>query len=508
MEQVSSRSWLRRSGSGANRRREAQPTTAAADRPLQFGSRKEVEYHLFLNFMPDSLLTMPARDERLQYGKSLREKVSRASQANWERPQRKESFLELLRESERGRIGNLLPIKAARMAASPFGFYRGAVPVMASDLSTLPSTGIHAQLCGDAHVHNLGAYEGQDERLIFDINDFDETIRGPWEWDVKRMAASLVLAGRESRNTEKECKVATLAFVESYRQAMRQFSKMPVVDLARHQVFRFMNVSPVLNVLRKAERATPAHNLEQLAEKRNGHWRFQDDKPLRFHVPPATAKLVVTGLRNYIDTLLPERQHWFSHYRVEDVAFRVVGTGSVGVRDYIVLMFSTVKNDPLFVQIKEEGPSAYTRYLPKSEVFLNQGQRVALGQRSMQVQSDIFLGWTSIEGRDYMVRQLRDHKAGIEDADLKGAGLVQYSQVCGELLAKGHARTSDPYAIAGYLGNSDKFDKAIAGFGFAYADQSTKDFEQYTRAIQAGRIRAAKLAPPKPAKSSKMKRAA
>ena len=466
-----------------------------------------MEYHLFLR-MPDSPRTMPAREERLRYGKSLREKISRASQANWDRTQRKESFLELLHQSERGRLGNLLPIKAARMGASPFGFYRGAVSVMASDLSALPSTGIYAQLCGDAHVRNLGAFEGQDERLIFDINDFDETIRGPWEWDVKRMAASLVLAGRESSNSDKQCKTASLSFVESYREAMRQFSKMPVVDLARHQVFRYLNVSPVLNVLRKAERATPAHNLEQLAEQRNGHWRFQDDKPLRFHPPPATAKLVITGLRNYIDTLLPERQHWFTHYRVEDVAFRVVGTGSIGIRDYIVLMFGTVKNDPLFVQIKEEGLSAYTRYLPKTQVFPNQGQRVALGQRSMQVQSDIFLGWTSIDGRDYLVRQLRDHKAGIEDADLKGEGLVQYAKVCGELLAKGHARTGDPYAIAGYIGNSDKFDKAIASFGVAYADQNTKDFEDFIRAIRRGRIRAARLAPPKPAKSSNDKRAA
>jgi len=475
-------------------------------RPWQFDGSKPGEYHWLLSFMPDSGFNMPAREERLRYGKSLREKVSRASQANWGPKHRKRTVLDLLRESERGRLENLLPIKAARMAASPFGFYRGAVPVMASDLATLASTGIYAQLCGDAHVHNLGAFEGQDGRLIFDINDFDETIRGPWEWDVKRMAGSLVLAGREANNADKDCKTATLAFVESYREAMQQFSKMPVVDLARHQVFRYLNVSPVLNVLRKAERATPAHNLEQLAEQRDGKWRFRDNKPLRFHVASATASLVVRGLRSYVDTLLPERQHWFAHYRVADVAFRVVGIGSVGVRDYIVLMFSTVKNDPLFVQIKEEGLSAYTPYLPNAEVPLNQGQRVALGQRAMQVQSDIFLGWTTIAGRDFLVRQLRDHKAGIEDGDLENDGLVQYAQVCGELLAKGHARTGDPYALAGYIGKNDKFDKAIASFGLVYADQSTKDFDEFTRAIRIGRIRAAEIAPSKAAKSPKDKR--
>jgi uncharacterized protein (DUF2252 family) len=457
--------------------------------------------------MPGPALKTVARTERRQYGQSLRQKISRLSQAAWDPTQRKESILELLRASERGRLVKLLPIKAARMAASPFGFYRGAVPVMACDLSMLPSTGIYTQLCGDAHVHNLGAFEGQDGRLIFDINDFDEAIRGPWEWDVKRMSASLVLAGRESNNAGKECKTAALAFAESYRKAMQQFSGMPMVDLARHQVFRHLHVSPVLNVLRKAELATPIHNLEQLTEQINGKRRFRDSPPLRFHVPPATAKQVVEGLRNYVDTLLPERQHWFSHYRVEDVAFRVVGTGSVGARDYIVLMFGTVNDDPLFIQIKEEVSSAYTQYLTEAGAPANQGQRVAQAQRAMQVQSDIFLGWTSISGRDYLVRQLRDHKAGIEDEDLEGGGLVSYAQVCGELLAKGHARTGDPYAISGYLGASDKFDQAMASFGVAYADQATKDFEEFTHAIRAGKVQVAKLAPAKPTKSTKAKRA-
>lgn len=459
-------------------------------------------YHTMAETTPNTV----ARDERRKYGQSLRQKVRRAAQAEWTPSHRKISALELLRASEHGRLANLLPIKAARMAASPFGFYRGAVAIMAHDLSTLPNTGIYAQLCGDAHVHNLGAFEGQDGRLIFDINDFDETIRGPWEWDVKRMAGSLVLAGRESKSSEKSCTTAVRAFVQSYRDAMRLFSGMPVVDLARHQVFRHLHVSPVLNVLRKAERATALHNLEQLTEQRNGKWRFCDMQPLRFHVPPTTAKQVIGGLRNYVDTLLPERRHWFSHYRVEDVAFRVVGAGSVGTRDYIVLMFGTTKDDPLFVQIKEEGPSAYTQYLAEADAVKNQGQRVAVGQRAMQVQSDIFLGWTSIAGRDYLVRQLRDHKAGIDDEDLEGDGLIQFAMVCGELLAKGHARTGDPYAISGYLGKSDKFDKSMASFGVAYADQATEDFEELTRAIKSGRIRAATLALVQPSKSAKTKR--
>ncbi|MGZ4991645.1 MAG: DUF2252 domain-containing protein, partial [Methylobacter sp.] len=377
------------------------------------------------------------------------------------------------------------------MAASPFGFYRGAVPVMAADLSKLPNTGIHSQICGDAHVRNLGAYAGVDGRLIFDINDFDETIRGPWEWDVKRMAASLMLAGREANNSEKQCKEAVLDFARSYRQSMRLFCEMTVLELARYQTFRHLNISPVLSVLRKAERSTPMHNLDRLTVRRDGKYRLREHTPWQFHLPRRTAAEVVAGLRSYIETLLPERQHWFAEYHVEDVAFRVVGTGSVGVRDYIVLLFGRSTNDPLFIQVKEEDASAYAPYSPQSRVPMNQGQRTAQGQRAMQVQSDIFLGWTSIAGRDYLVRQLRDHKGTIENEDLEGDGLVQYGRVCGEMLSKGHARSGDSCAISGYLGNSDKFDKAMVDFGVAYADQSTKDFDEFTRAIRLGKVPAA-----------------
>ena len=350
----------------------------------------------------------------------------------------------------------------------------------------------------------MGAFAGLDGRLIFDINDFDETIRGPWEWDVKRMAASLMLAGREASNTEKECKEAVLAFARSYREAMRQFCEMTVLELARYQVFRHLNISPVLAVLRKAERATPKHNLDQLTVRQAGKYRFHEQKPLQFHLPRRTAAEVITGLQNYVETLSPERQHCFAGYHVEDVAFRVVGTGSVGVRDYIVLLFGRTTNDPLFIQIKEEDASAYSPYCPETRVLMNQGQRTALGQRAMQVQSDIFLGWTSIAGRDYLVRQLRDHKAGIENEDLEGNGLVQYGRVCGELLSKGHARSGDSCAISGYLGNSDKFDKAMVKFGVAYADQSTKDYDEFTRAIRVGKVPAAPVAKP-PAKHSRAK---
>ena len=427
-------------------------------------------------------------EQRRKFGQSIRDKVSRVSQGDWTPKHRDFEVVDLLRKAQRGRVPKLLPIKFARMAASPFGFYRGAVPVMAADLSTLPNTGLYSQICGDAHVRNLGAYAGPDGRLIFDINDFDETIRGPWEWDVKRMAASLMLAGREAYNTEKECKEAVLVFARSYRESMRNFCEMTVLELARYQIFRHLDVSPVLAVLRKAERSTPQRNLERLTVLHNGKYRFREQKPLQFHVPRQTAAKVISGLRNYVKTLLPERQRWCAEYHVADVAFRVVGVGSVGVRDYVVLLFGRTINDPLFIQVKEEDASAYAPYVRGGRVPVNQGRRAVEGQRAMQVQSDIFLGWTAIAGRGYLVRQLRDHKGAIENHDLEGSGLEQYARVCGELLSKGHARAGDSCAISGYLGNSDKFDKAMVAFGPAYADQSTKDFEEFRRAVRLRKL--------------------
>ena len=370
---------------------------------------------------------LTTREERRQRGRLCRDKIRRVDQANWNPKDRKFDVIDLLLEAQHGRIPELLPIKWANMADSAFGFFRGAAPLMAADLAPLPRTDLMAQICGDAHVQNLGAFEAPDGRLIFDINDFDESIVGPWEWDVKRMSASLVLAGREAGHSDKQCKDAVLAFARSYRVWMRRFSEMPWVDLARFQIHR--KVDPVRSVLRKAERATPPHNLKKLTVLRGGKHVFCKPKPpLPYHMSAKEADDAVASLRAYKQTLLPERAHFFSQYHVEDVAFRVVGTGSVGLRDYVLLMFGGAVYDPLFLQIKEEPKSAYAPYLPHSPVPAHQGQRAAEGGRAMQMQSDIFLGWTSIAGRDYVVRQLRDHKAGIEADALEGNGLVEYAR--------------------------------------------------------------------------------
>ncbi len=428
-------------------------------------------------------------------GRSLRDEVKRVSHASWNAKLRDFDVVDLLRRANRSRIARLLPLKYGAMALSPFGFFRGSVPLMAADLAARPRTGLLAQICGDAHVQNLGAFEAPDGRLIFDINDFDETMVGPWEWDVKRMSASLVLAGREAGNTDKQCKAAVAAFVESYRQWMRRFSEMAVIDLARFQIYRV--VSPVRSVLRKAERATPQNSLQKLTILQDGKRRFRELKPRQFHIPRAQCDAAIASLQAYAKTLLPHLAHFFSQYYPEDVVFRVVGTGSVGLRDYVVLMFACTISDPIFIQIKEEPKSAYAPYLPASLVPSHQGERVVAGGRAMQMQSDIFLGWTSIAGRDYVVRQLRDHKAGIEAEDLKGNGLVQYARMAGELLSKGHARSGDSCAISGYLGNSDRFDRAMASFAIAYANQTVRDWELLRRAIRLGKVKAVTPVAPK-----------
>ena len=407
--------------------------------------------------------------------------------------------LKLLDDSVRGRVPALLPIKLDRMSVSPFGFFRGAVPVMAYDLSLGPNTGIYTQICGDAHIRNLGAFAAPDGRLVFDLNDFDETIRGPFEWDVKRLATSLILAGREAGAKNGHCRQAARVFLSSYRTSMQMFARMPVLELARFQVHRLHSVQPVSQMLRNAERATPLRNLDALTLPAANVSAHGSKRPATSELPPrttaqqrifktippdltrvhgTTARQVLDSLATYAESLQPERQHFLAQYTPLDVAFKIVGTGSVGLRDYCIYLQGNGGGDPLFLQIKEEAHSAYAPYLGEPALPPHQGRRVVEGQRAMQFQSDPFLGWTTIHGRDYLVRQLNDHKAAIAPTELKSAGLLEYATVCGETLARGHARAGDPGSIAGYIGNSDRFDDAVEKFAAQYADQTDRDFER------------------------------
>jgi uncharacterized protein (DUF2252 family) len=429
--------------------------------------------------------------ERRNLGQARRKQVGRQEHNDFKPKARKTPALELLARSMHGRVPALIQLKYKLMAESPFGYLRGAVPVMAADLAVLPSTCIVCQLCGDAHVRNLGAYAAPDGRLVFDINDFDETIRGPFEWDLKRMAASLVVAGRGSGHKEASARQAVEKFVTRYASQMRAFAQMPSLEVGRFQVHRLNQVEPVLDALLKAERSTALHTLDQLTEPAPGKpgapRRFKENKPTLTPVTGQQTANVLAALGPYRQTMEPQRQHLLSLYRPVDVAFKVVGTGSVGLRDYCIYFEGNGPDDPLFLQIKEEPASGYAPYLPDADPPRHNGQRTAEGQKAMQVQSDPFLGWTHFGGRDYLVRQLNDHKGSIDLEDLAGGGLEAYAEVCGELLARGHARSGDPLILAGYIGSGDGFSEALAKFGSAYADQTEKDWQALCRSGKAGK---------------------
>jgi uncharacterized protein (DUF2252 family) len=425
------------------------------------------------------------QQERTRLGQARRKQVGRQQHDALNIKARTANPLTLLDQSMHGRIPALVKLKYELMADSPFGYFRGAVPVMAADLAGLPNTGIVSQLCGDAHVRNVGAYAAPDGHLVFDINDFDETIRGPFEWDLKRMAASVSLAGRGSGHKDAGVRRAVEQCILRYAALMRSFAKMPHLEVGRFQVHRISQVVPVHEALLKAERATPLHTLEQLTEpvsaKPGAQRRFKESRPILTRVSKSQAETVLASLKPYREMLEPQRQHLLSFYRPVDVAFKVVGTGSVGLRDYCVYFEGNGPNDPLFLQIKEEPASGYNTYLPNARPDHHNGKRVADGQRAMQLQSDPFLGWTHIGGRQYLVRQLNDHKGSIDLEDLAGSGLGAFAEVCGELLARGHARSGDPCVISGYLGSGEGFAEALGRFGLLYAGQTEKDWEALRR---------------------------
>ena len=429
--------------------------------------------------------------ERLQYGRMLRHKLKRSDHAKWDAAKRRHDPIEIIQQVNRERIAKLVPIKMARMVVSPFAFFRGNVAVMAADLATVQRSPIAVQICGDAHVHNLGAYSAPDGRLVFDINDFDETIRAPWEWDLRRLATSLILAGREAGDSDRQCRDAVLVCAAMYRTKMLEFSRMTCIEVHKYRTHRQFVGRTGNSVLHRALRETPDKTLAKLTVQRGNERVFRTNAPVLTRVEESEARQVLKSLRPYCETLPESSQRVLTFYDPADVAFKIVGTGSVGTYDYVFLHFAGDGNrDPLFIQVKEAVQSAYAPYVKSPETAMHQGRRVVAGQRLFEIQSDMMLGWTSLQGRDFLVRQLSDHKASVQDDELKGAGLIEYATTCGEVLSKGHARSGDPAVLAGYLGANDRWDKALAKFAFIYAEQTTRDYELFRKAIKAGKIKA------------------
>jgi uncharacterized protein (DUF2252 family) len=423
--------------------------------------------------------------ERLAFGQERRKVLSRVDLGVWKPAKSRPDPVALLLAAERGRLPHLLRIKHDRMVASPFGFFRGAAPLMAWDLAHRPRTGIEVQLCGDAHVRNLGAFAAEDGHLVFDINDFDETTPGPFEWDLCRLAASFVLAAREAGDTDRSAKEAVRILARSYREGLRRFLSMSVLDLMRYEIRRHLEEGPIYEVLAKAERVTPQASLKKLTvPDRQKERRFVHQPPLITRVPPAVTRQVIAALRSYRSSIGPARRLVLDAYRPVDVAFKIVGTGSVGTRDYVVLLFGASEDDPLFLQVKEALASCYAPYLRGMKVPAHDGERVAEGQHRMQTLSDPFLGWTTVSGRPFIVRQLSDHKASLDPRMLRGSSLVEYALVVGEIFAKAHARTGDPVVLLGYLGRSERFDDALARFAAAYADQTVKDHAAFVAKVR------------------------
>jgi len=426
-------------------------------------------------------------DSTYQAAHKLRKTLPPDHLADWNPKLRERTVQSLLQDSLTGRVPELTAIRWQRMAASPFGFFRGSACLMAYDLSLLPNTAIHAQLCGDAHVQNLGAFEGPDGRLIFDINDFDETLAGTFEWDLKRMATSILLAAHEAGIKPHPAAEAAEAFLDAYTGLIRTLLPLPVLEVARYQVHRLGSVAPISKILAQAERATPQLTLQKLTSAYPAGRVFKSAPPLLRRLEVGEEKdSVLASLKPYLKSLLPERRHFFARFTPIDVAFKVVGTGSVGLRDYVVYMEGNHPGsgiDPLFLQIKQESHSCYAPYLPSASAK-HQGQRVAEGQRAMQLQSDPLLGWTRIGRYDYLVRQLNDHKASVDIATLKPADLCQYASVCGEMLARGHARSGDIRQIAGYIGNGKRFIHAILDFAHAYVAQMNDDWREFPKSAK------------------------
>ncbi len=448
---------------------------------------------------------VPAEEMR-ERGRALRERVPVTARDREVTGTRRPEVLEFLRAAHADRLPHLVPLRVGRMMSGPFTFYRGAAGLMAADLADGPVSGLDAQLCGDAHAANFGLYGTSRGEIIMDINDFDETIAGPWEWDLERLAASLVLAGRESGADEDDCRRAARDAARSYRIAVDTLAEQPFMEswtaLPDESVISRAKADDLLDDFKKAAKKARKNNSAKVAAKWTRHLddhvtdvskhRFVSDPPVLTPVEDAVEQAVIDGLQRYGDTLGESRRNLLARFAVSDVAFRIVGTGSVGLHSYVALLHGN-DGEVLVLQLKQSIPSALAPYLPVPPVR-HEGERIVQGARLVQSDSDMLLGWTTLAlgGRElpFIVRQFRNFKGSIDPAALPADDLDDYGRLAGALLARAHSRSLDPRLLSGYLDGDESFDEAVANFAVRYADRTEADHAELERAVQAGKLAA------------------
>lgn len=447
----------------------------------------------------DSQPRFRPRAERLAAGKALRRTVPRQAHATWRPPSDRQDPIAALEASNAGRIPALIPIRYGRMMRSPFTFLRGSAALMAADLANTPTSGVQVQACGDCHVLNFGLFATPERNLVLDLNDFDETHPAPFEWDLKRLVASLVVAARDNRLNDQEAEATVLACVRSYRTKLREYSRMSPLEVwyERLDARTLIAMAPDEKskkfreqLVLKARKRVIDHLFPRIVTQVGGTHRFVDTPPVLFHPDdPDLEQRIRSGLEDYKQSLSHERRVLFDRYRLEDIAIKVVGIGSVATRCWVALFFSE-DNHPLILQIKEARRSVLEPFTQPS-AYENQGQRIVVGQRLMQSSSDLMLGWVrGIDGVDLFVRQLRDMKMSVPLEGLTAIQLERYATICAWILARAHAKSGDAAMISGYLGKSDRFDRALAQFAIAYADQTERDHRCLVEAVQSGRLEA------------------
>jgi uncharacterized protein (DUF2252 family) len=446
-------------------------------------------------------------DERAAQGRLIRDSIPRSSQAGWKLPEQRRNPIELLEESNEGRLPSLIPIRFGRMSASPFAFYRGAAAVMAADLALTPTSGLRVQACGDAHLMNFGGFATPERNVIFDINDLDETLPAPFEWDLKRLAASVVIAAQHLELPYSDTTRVATDLVREYRERMHDYASMRALDVWYDKIdlqkYQDRSGDPaIIEAVRKRiaqrieverRKTAPDHLYPKLVTEEGGQPRIKDEPPLIFHPTEDMASGLQSG---YADAIASYRKSLAEHVRVlfdrfqfVDLAVKVVGVGSVGTMCCVGL-FMASDNDPLFLQVKEAKASVLEPYAGES-LYSNHGERVIAGQRIMQAASDVFLGWgRGQNGRDFYIRQLRDMKMSVILESLDTGMLRQYARMCAHALARAHARSGDAAMIAGYMGSGQTFDDAITEFAVEYSSQNRRDYREFIQAIREGRIQA------------------